>query len=142
MVTRSRPWCRCSIKENDRGWSLGQWPERGSLRSLSWARSQPTLHPEVAQGGRAVDGTETGWGRPAEPAPRWRALLDRARHGARSAEESPAEPEPPQAPQQQYGQPLPTRPVGPDRRPVNPLDPRAADDRPRYEQPAPPPGPR
>jgi MinD-like ATPase involved in chromosome partitioning or flagellar assembly len=28
-----------------------------------------------------VDGTETGWGRPAEPAPRWRALLDRARHG-------------------------------------------------------------
>jgi MinD-like ATPase involved in chromosome partitioning or flagellar assembly len=26
-----------------------------------------------------VEGTETGWGRPAEPAPRWRALLDRAR---------------------------------------------------------------
>ena len=25
-----------------------------------------------------MDGTETGWGRPAEPAPRWRALLDRA----------------------------------------------------------------
>jgi len=28
-----------------------------------------------------VEGTETGWGRPAEPAPRWRALLDRARGG-------------------------------------------------------------
>ncbi len=26
-----------------------------------------------------MDGTETGWGRPAEPGPRWRALLDRAR---------------------------------------------------------------
>ncbi|MFC0528850.1 MinD/ParA family ATP-binding protein [Phytohabitans kaempferiae] len=28
-----------------------------------------------------MEGTETGWGRPAEPAPRWRALLDRARGG-------------------------------------------------------------
>ncbi|MBB4961310.1 ATPase [Micromonospora polyrhachis] len=28
-----------------------------------------------------MDGTETGWGRPGEPAPRWRALLDRARLG-------------------------------------------------------------
>ncbi|MGW0432630.1 ATPase [Micromonospora sp. NPDC003197] len=35
----------------------------------------------MALGGRAVDGTETGWGRPGEPAPRWRALLDRARLG-------------------------------------------------------------
>jgi MinD-like ATPase involved in chromosome partitioning or flagellar assembly len=37
-----------------------------------------------------VDGTETGWGRPAEPAPRWRVLLDRARHGSR-ADETPGE---------------------------------------------------
>ena len=35
-----------------------------------------------------MDGTETGWGRPAEPAPRWRALLDRARPGTRAAEDS------------------------------------------------------
>lgn len=28
-----------------------------------------------------MEGTETGWGRPAEPPPRWRALLDRARTG-------------------------------------------------------------
>ena len=28
-----------------------------------------------------MDGTETGWSRPGEPAPRWRALLDRARLG-------------------------------------------------------------
>lgn len=28
-----------------------------------------------------MDGTETGWGRPAESAPRWRSLLDRALHG-------------------------------------------------------------
>jgi len=33
-----------------------------------------------------VDGTETGWGRPAESAPRWRALLDRALHGGRTDE--------------------------------------------------------
>ncbi|WBB49961.1 AAA family ATPase [Verrucosispora sp. WMMA2044] len=33
-----------------------------------------------------MEGSETGWGRPAEPAPRWRALLDRARLGGRSAE--------------------------------------------------------
>ncbi|MFC0566191.1 AAA family ATPase [Plantactinospora siamensis] len=32
-----------------------------------------------------MDGTDNGWGRPAEPAPRWRALLDRAR-GGRSAD--------------------------------------------------------
>ncbi|HWG99293.1 MAG TPA: AAA family ATPase [Pilimelia sp.] len=28
-----------------------------------------------------MEGTETGWGRPAAPVPRWRALLDRARTG-------------------------------------------------------------
>lgn len=38
-----------------------------------------------------MDGTETGWGRPAEPAPRWRALLDRARHGGRAAEQAEAD---------------------------------------------------
>ncbi|RZT80065.1 MinD-like ATPase involved in chromosome partitioning or flagellar assembly [Micromonospora violae] len=38
-----------------------------------------------------MEGSETGWGRPAEPAPRWRALLDRARLGGRGAEQ--AEPE-------------------------------------------------
>ncbi|SIN09553.1 MinD-like ATPase involved in chromosome partitioning or flagellar assembly [Micromonospora cremea] len=35
-----------------------------------------------------MEGSETGWGRPAEPAPRWRALLDRARHGARAPEQA------------------------------------------------------
>jgi MinD-like ATPase involved in chromosome partitioning or flagellar assembly len=35
-----------------------------------------------------VDGTETGWGRPAEPAPRWRALLDRALLGSKTGEQS------------------------------------------------------
>ena len=34
-----------------------------------------------------MDGTESGWGRPAEPAPRWRALLDRALLGARTGEQ-------------------------------------------------------
>ena len=85
-----------------------------------------------------MDGTETGWGRPAEPAPRWRALLDRARHGSRPADDQ-GEPErdaPPaqQPPAQQYGQPLPTR------RPVNPLDTRGQYGGGRYEQqPEPPP---
>ncbi|BCJ51036.1 hypothetical protein Asp14428_25110 [Actinoplanes sp. NBRC 14428] len=72
-----------------------------------------------------MDGTETGWGRPAEPAPRWRALLDRARHGSRTADdgheaEHEQEPEPrrPAA-----GPPLPNRPG----RPFNPLDPRQRD---------------
>ncbi|MFJ8578701.1 ATPase [Micromonospora sp. NPDC093277] len=37
--------------------------------------------------GEAVDGSETGWGRQAEPAPRWRALLDRARLGGRGGEQ-------------------------------------------------------
>ncbi|MFE9690014.1 ATPase [Micromonospora sp. NPDC005806] len=38
-----------------------------------------------------MDGSETGWGRQVEPAPRWRALFDRARLGGRGAEESEAE---------------------------------------------------
>ncbi|MFY1699223.1 MULTISPECIES: MinD/ParA family ATP-binding protein [unclassified Solwaraspora] len=33
-----------------------------------------------------MEGTENGWGRPAEPPPRWRALLDRARLGGRTGE--------------------------------------------------------
>jgi MinD-like ATPase involved in chromosome partitioning or flagellar assembly len=75
-----------------------------------------------------VDGTETGWGRPAEPAPRWRALLDRARHGSRTAEEH-AEPDDErldesagqikQAPGN-HGSAVPTQPL-PNRRPFNPL---------------------
>ncbi|QKW15565.1 AAA family ATPase [Verrucosispora sp. NA02020] len=35
-----------------------------------------------------MDGSETGWGRPAEPAPRWRALLDRARLGGRGSDQA------------------------------------------------------
>jgi len=72
-----------------------------------------------------VDGTETGWGRPAEPAPRWRALLGRARHGAQTTEEphdtedaAASDPRP-----AANGAPLPARPVNPlDRRPFSPLD--------------------
>jgi MinD-like ATPase involved in chromosome partitioning or flagellar assembly len=75
-----------------------------------------------------LDGTETGWGRPAEPAPRWRALLDRARHGARAADEA-TDPEredaEAEARRQAGGQPLPGRPG----RPFNPLDPRQSDTR-------------
>ncbi|MCW3817333.1 ATPase [Micromonospora sp. DR5-3] len=57
-----------------------------------------------------MDGSETGWGRQAEPAPRWRALLDRARHGPRGAEQidadhRPAGPPPP-------ADPLPRRTAG------------------------------
>ena len=74
-----------------------------------------------------MDGTETGWGRPAEPAPRWRALLDRARHGARPAEEPADETPAPAAPPYEQ-QPLPTRPVPPERRQFNPLEVRAAFD--------------
>jgi MinD-like ATPase involved in chromosome partitioning or flagellar assembly len=72
---------------------------------------------ESAQGGRAVDGTETGWGRPAEPAPRWRVLLDRARHASRAAEEAAAEaaaePETPPEPRRPAtpSPPLPMRPL-------------------------------
>jgi MinD-like ATPase involved in chromosome partitioning or flagellar assembly len=86
-----------------------------------------------------VDGTETGWGRPAEPAPRWRALLDRARHSSRT-EDTPADERPEtdpggrdrrddpaqirQAPAS-AAQPLPNRPMSAlDRRPFNPLDQR------------------
>ncbi len=87
-----------------------------------------------------MDGTETGWGRPAEPAPRWRALLDRARHGSRQAEEqNETEREAPPAPsapgQPQYGQPLPTR------RPINPLEPRGQYGAGRFEQRPPEPQP-
>ncbi|MBW6434086.1 AAA family ATPase [Actinoplanes hulinensis] len=75
-----------------------------------------------------MDGTETGWGRPAEPAPRWRALLDRARHGGRGeeSEETPQQPETP--PQQQWNQQQqPSRgSAAVERRPFNPLDPRQA----------------
>ncbi|MDI6104496.1 AAA family ATPase [Actinoplanes sp. NEAU-A12] len=71
-----------------------------------------------------MDGTETGWGRPAEPAPRWRALLDRARHAGRGEEPEEA-PQPPETPPQQpWNQQLPTRGPAAPARPVNPLDPR------------------
>ncbi|WP_045741342.1 MinD/ParA family ATP-binding protein [Actinoplanes rectilineatus] len=81
-----------------------------------------------------MDGTETGWGRPAEPAPRWRALLDRARHGNRSDEQQAdeqrqqAEQQAQQQQQQQWGQQQPggRGPAPVERRPFNPLDPRAA----------------
>ena len=71
-----------------------------------------------------MDGTETGWGRPAEPAPRWRALLDRARHGrSEEPEETPKPETPPQQPWSQQPQ-QPGRGSAPAARPVNPLDPR------------------
>ncbi|MEW2441745.1 ATPase [Micromonospora marina] len=41
--------------------------------------------------GESLDGSETGWGRQGEPAPRWRALLDRARLGGRGAEHADAD---------------------------------------------------
>ncbi|MGC5031944.1 MinD/ParA family ATP-binding protein [Micromonospora sp. DT229] len=50
-----------------------------------------------------MDGSETGWGRPAEPAPRWRALLDRARLGGRGAEQATNE--------RQADEPPPTEPL-------------------------------
>ncbi|MEV6346700.1 AAA family ATPase [Actinoplanes sp. NPDC051851] len=81
-----------------------------------------------------MDGTETGWGRPAEPTPRWRALLDRARHGGRS-EEPAEEPQQEQAApaQQQWGQTTPpgrgSAQVG--GRPVNPLEQRNGYETPR-----------
>ncbi|GAA4599993.1 MinD-like ATPase involved in chromosome partitioning or flagellar assembly [Actinoplanes octamycinicus] len=80
-----------------------------------------------------MDGTETGWGRPAEPAPRWRALLDRARHGHR-AEEPAEEPkaEPAAVPQQWGQQAPPTRGAA---RPVNPLDNRGYDGQRRAPEP-------
>ena len=72
-----------------------------------------------------MDGTETGWGRPAEPAPRWRALLDRARHGSRTAEEAPEPDDDAEAEaRRQAGAPqLPNR----SGRPFNPLDSRLSD---------------
>ncbi len=55
-----------------------------------------------------MEGSETGWGQPAEPAPRWRALLDRARLGSRAAE--PAGPE--GSGQAVQAEPLPRRAEG------------------------------
>jgi len=74
-----------------------------------------------------VDGTETGWGRPAEPAPRWRALLDRARHGSRAvdeAAETEREDQEAEARRTAGGQP-----PGRAGRPFNPLDPRQSESR-------------
>jgi MinD-like ATPase involved in chromosome partitioning or flagellar assembly len=42
----------------------------------------------VVLGGSSVERAETGWDRPSEPAPRWRALLDRALLG-RTGEQAP-----------------------------------------------------
>ncbi|MFU8853141.1 ATPase, partial [Micromonospora sp. SL1-18] len=55
-----------------------------------------------------MDGSETGWGRQAEPAPRWRALLDRARlaRGAEHTEADRVEEHPPPP------EPLPRRTAG------------------------------
>ncbi|WP_018251661.1 AAA family ATPase [Salinispora mooreana] len=55
-----------------------------------------------------MEGSETGWGQPAEPAPRWRALLDRARLGSRAAEPAGPERSEPAAP----AEPLPRRAAG------------------------------
>ncbi|MCA2212374.1 AAA family ATPase [Wangella sp. NEAU-J3] len=70
-----------------------------------------------------MDGTETGWGRPAEPAPRWRALLDRARHASRTAEEAEEDAlaEADRAPESRR----PNAPQPPPMRPVNPLERRS-----------------
>ncbi|MFE9205979.1 ATPase [Micromonospora sp. NPDC007230] len=57
-----------------------------------------------------MDGSETGWGRQAEPAPRWRALLDRARHGGRGAEQIDADHRPAEPPP--AAEPLPRRSAG------------------------------
>jgi MinD-like ATPase involved in chromosome partitioning or flagellar assembly len=86
-----------------------------------------------------VDGTETGWGRPAEPAPRWRALLDRARHASRleeaHAEEPPEEPAPIRQAPASAAQPLPTRQVGAlERRPFSALEPRPEQPPPPFER--------
>jgi MinD-like ATPase involved in chromosome partitioning or flagellar assembly len=88
-----------------------------------------------------LDGTETGWGRPAEPGPRWRALLDRARHGSRTAEE-PAEPppaadEPAERRRPAAGvQPLPVRPSSPaGHRPWAADPPRGESPRPEPQRP-------
>ncbi|MFC8903537.1 AAA family ATPase [Micromonospora sp. NPDC057140] len=65
----------------------------------------------MALGGRALDGTETSWGRPAEPAPRWRALLDRARLGGRTAEQAEVDRNAEEAPRA-APEPLPRRASG------------------------------
>jgi MinD-like ATPase involved in chromosome partitioning or flagellar assembly len=91
-----------------------------------------------------VDGTETGWGRPAEPPPRWRVLLDRARHGSRpedghAEEERPEEPAPIRRAPASAAQPLPIRPVGAlERRPFDPLAPLEPRPAPIEPQPGPP----
>ena len=77
-----------------------------------------------------MDGTETGWSRPTEPTPRWRALLDRARHGSRThqppaEEQQPDEPAPIRQAPAAVSPPLPSRPVGPlDGRASSPMEPR------------------
>jgi MinD-like ATPase involved in chromosome partitioning or flagellar assembly len=58
-----------------------------------------------------LDGSETGWGRQAEPAPRWRALLDRARLAGRGAEQAEADRRAEEAPAQPP-EPLPRRGAG------------------------------
>ncbi|WFE67018.1 AAA family ATPase [Micromonospora sp. WMMD714] len=55
-----------------------------------------------------MDGTETGWSRSAEPAPRWRALFERARLGGRAAEQ----PEPDRRGEDPTREPLPGRTPG------------------------------
>ncbi|EEP70872.1 hypothetical protein MCAG_01199 [Micromonospora sp. ATCC 39149] len=66
----------------------------------------------MALGGRALDGTETSWGRPAEPAPRWRALLDRARLGGRTAAEQDEADRRAEEPPHVAPEPLPRRASG------------------------------
>ncbi|MFI5484503.1 MinD/ParA family protein [Micromonospora echinaurantiaca] len=87
-----------------------------------------------------MDGSETGWGRPAEPAPRWRALLDRARHAGRGAEQPEPErrvdePLPPPGPLSPP-EALPRRPAGNgyagSARPVNPAGERSYEADPGY----------
>ncbi|GAA2700732.1 hypothetical protein GCM10010429_03890 [Micromonospora olivasterospora] len=56
-----------------------------------------------------MDGTETGWGRPAEAAPRWRALLDRAHGGRAEQAEADHRAEEPRGP---APEPLPRRTAG------------------------------
>ncbi|MEV4809994.1 MinD/ParA family ATP-binding protein [Micromonospora avicenniae] len=68
-----------------------------------------------------MEGSETGWGRPAEPAPRWRALLDRARHAGRGAEQ----PEPDRRVEDPLPPPRPITPPEP-LGPPEPLPRRAA----------------
>ncbi|MER7443080.1 MinD/ParA family ATP-binding protein [Micromonospora avicenniae] len=68
-----------------------------------------------------MEGSETGWGRPAEPAPRWRALIDRARLAGRGAEQ----PEPDRRVEDPLPPPRPLTPPEP-LAPPEPLPRRAA----------------